>query len=137
MAESEAPKDLQGVTFEWMQITQAVAQGRLAPDEGVARLKVLADANPADRGWLQDEIETIQQQFGLNVAEIVRDDQSSYWEKLRSVIDALLDERLDHDRALDLLKLIDAAHPEHSEHTTRLVSGIADSPLRRFLGTGD
>ena len=137
MAESEAPKDVHGVTFEWMQITQAVARGRLAPEEGVSKLQALAETNPADRDWLQAEIETIRQQFGLNVAKRVRDDQGSYWEKLRSVIEALLDERLDHDRALDLLKLIDADHPEHAEQTARLMSGIADSPLRRFLGMDD
>ena len=79
----------------------------------------------------------IRQQFGLNVAESIREGQGSYWEKLRSVIEALLDERLDHDRALELLKLIDADHPEHAEQTARLMSGIADSPLRWFLGMDD
>ena len=137
MAEAETPTDVQGITFKWMQIAQAVARGRLASEEGVIMLQALAEAHPADRDWLQDEIETIRRQFGLDVAKSIRDGQGSYWEKLHSVIDALLDERLDHQRALELLRLIDADHPEHTEQTARLVSDIADSPLRQFLEMDD
>lgn len=137
MAETETPTDVEEVTFKWMQIANAVAQGRLVPEQGIAKLQALAEAHPADNDWLQDEIETIRRQFGLDVAERIRDGQGNYWDKLRSVIDALLDDRLDHDRALELLTAIDAQHPEHAEQTAKLISGIADSPLRQLLQMDD
>ena len=134
MAEKEkAAGDPEGVVFEWMRITQAVARGRLAPDEGVARLRTLAEAHPADRCWLQDEIETIRRQFGLDVTQSVHSGPGSYWDKLRAVIEALLDERLDHDTALELLQRIQTDHPEHAEQIARLIEGIAASPLRQLL----
>jgi hypothetical protein len=73
----------------------------------------------------------------LNVAEIVRDDQPSYWDKLGAVIQALLDERLDHERALELLEQIDRDYPEQNEQTANLIEGIAASPLRRYLNPND
>lgn len=137
MAEAETPTDVEEVTFQWIQIANAVAQGRLTPEEGVAGLQALAEQYPADRDWLQDEIETIRQQFALDVADSIRDSQSSYWDKLGAVMQALLDERLDHKRALELLGIIDADHPEHSGQTAKLIDGIADSPLRRYLEMDD
>ena len=79
----------------------------------------------------------LRRQFGLDVAERVNDGQYAYWDKLRLVIEALLDERLDHDRALALLQAIDAQHPEHSAETSKLLDGIADSPLRQLLKSDD
>jgi hypothetical protein len=137
MAEEETSADAHEVTFQWIQIAQAVARGRLAPEEGVARLRALADEYPADRDWLWDEIETIRRQFALDVAEDICNGQGSYWDKMGSIMQALLDERLDHERALELLWLIDADHPEHAEQTARLIDGIANSPLRRLLETDD
>lgn len=138
MAETELPTDVQEITFQWLQIANGVAKGRLAPEEGVTMLKRLAEeAHPEDREWLQDEIETIRRQFGLDVAEQIQDGQGDYWDKLRLVIEALLDERLDHERALALLGAIDAQHPEQTEQTTKLIAGIADSPLRRLLRSDD
>jgi hypothetical protein len=135
MTEAEIPIEVEEITSKWMHIANAVAYGRLDPEEGVARLQDLAQANPADRDWLQDEIETIRRQFGLDVAERIHKGQGDYWDQLRAVIDALLDDRLDHDRALSLLEFIDAQHPEHTDNTQRLISGVANSPLRRMVGT--
>jgi hypothetical protein len=133
MAKAEVPADVQEITFQWMQIASGVAQGRLAPEQGVTMLQALAEDHPDDREWLQEEIETIRRQFGLDIAENISDGQGDYWEKLRLVIEALLDERLDHERALALLQTIDTQHPEHTAETSRLLEGIADSPLRRLL----
>lgn len=139
MAESGSQTDVgvEQVTVQWLQIANGVARGRLAPEEGVARLEALAEAHPEDREWLEDEVEMIRRHFGLDVAESVRKGEGSYWDKLRRVIDALLDERLDHERALELLALIDSQHPEHAEETFKLISGIKESPLRRILDTND
>jgi hypothetical protein len=137
MAEAETPTEVAEVTFQWMQIANAVAQGRLTPEEGITGLQALADAHPADRSWLEDEIETIWRQFGLDVARRIRSGQGNYWDKLRSVLDALLGDRLEHDRALELLMAIDAQHPEHTQQTGKLIRGIADSPLRRLLRADD
>ena len=134
MAETEkAAGDPEGVVFEWMRITQAVARGRLVPEEGVARLQALAEAHSADRCWLQDEIETIRRQFALDVTQSVHSGQGGYWDKLRAVIGALLDERLDHGRALELLQRIQTDHPEHAGQVAQLIDGIATSPLRELL----
>ncbi len=137
MAETEVSADAEGITFEWIQIANAVAQGRLTPEEGVSKLQALAEAHPADREWLQDEMETIRRQFGLDVVQSIRDDQGDYWDKTLSVINALLDERLDHERALELLTLINTKHPEHAENTNRLIRGLKDSPMRRLLKQDD
>lgn len=139
MAESASQTDVEveQVTVQWLQIANGVARGRLAPEEGAARLAALAEAHPEDREWLEDEVEMIRRHFGLDVAEIVRKGEGSYWDKLRRVIDALLDDRLDHERALELLTLIDSQHPEHTEETFKLISGIGESPLRRILDTDD
>jgi hypothetical protein len=131
MAETETPTDVDDVTLQWLQIANAVAWGRLSPEEGVAELKGLAEAHPGNRDWLNEEIDIIERQFALDVVKSVRGGREGYWDKLRLVIRALLDERLDHDQALQLLKLIDLDHPEHAAHTARLVDGIAASPLRR------
>jgi hypothetical protein len=131
MAETETPTDVEDVTLQWLKIANAVAWGRLSPEEGVAELSGLADAHPANRDWLDEEIEIIERQFALDVVRSVRGGQEGYWDKLRLVIRALLDERLDHDQALKLLKLIDLNHPEYSAHTARLIDGIAASPLRQ------
>lgn len=137
MAEEEASPDVQEVTFKWMQIAQAIARGRMSPEDGVARLNALAEAHPKDRDWLTDEADTIRRHFGLDVAESIRAGQGNYWDKLRSLVDALLDERMDHERALELLHLINSDHPEHTEQTSKLINGIADSPLRQILDLKD
>jgi hypothetical protein len=137
MAEERIPTDIQTVTLKWMRIANGVARGHLGPEEGIAMLQALAEENPEDRDWLQDEIETIWHQFGLDVAEKIRNGQGSYWDKLRLVLNALLDERMDYNRTLDLLMLIDAQHPQHTEQTSKLINGIEDSPLRHFLETDD
>jgi hypothetical protein len=133
MAETGIPTDVQDVTHHWMRIANALARGQLAPEDGVARLRTLAEEYPEDREWLDEEIEIIRRQFALDVIESVQGGQGSYWEKLRLVIQALLSERLDHDRALELLKSIDAGYPEHAAHTAKLIEGISQSPLRRYL----
>jgi hypothetical protein len=139
MAESGSQTDVEveQVTVQWWQIANGVARGRLAPEEGVARLEALVEAHPEDREWLEDEVQMIRRHFGLDVAESVRKGEGSYWDKLRRVIDALLGERLDHERALELFTLIDTQHPEHAEETFKLISGIKESPLRRILDTDD
>jgi len=138
MSETELPTDVQEITFQWLQIANGVAKGRLAPEEGVAMLRRLAEeALPEDREWLQDEIDTIRRQFGLDVTEQVGEGRGDYWEKLHLVLEALLDERLDHERALALLGAIDAQHPEQTEQTAKLIAGIADSPLRKLLNSDD
>lgn len=137
MAKAKTPDDMEGITFKWMQIANAVAQGRMAPEEGMAKLQALATAHPDDRDWLEEEAETIRRQFGLDVAERIYAGHGSYWDKLRAVINALLDDRLDHERALELLASIDSQHPEHNDQTARLVSGISDSPLRRMSQKDD
>ncbi len=137
MAESNSPIGAEGITFQWIRIANAVAQGRITPEEGVAQLQVLAKEHPEDQEWLQDEIETIQQQFGLDVVNSVREGQGSYWDKVGAVMQALLQERLDHIRALELLRIIDADHPEHTEQTTSLIDDIGNSPLRWYLETDD
>jgi hypothetical protein len=139
MAESasQTEVEVEQVTVQWLQIANGVARGRLAPEEGAARLAALAQAHPEDREWLEDEVEMIRRHFGLDVAEFVRKGEDGYWTKLRRVIDALLDDRLDHERALELLRLIDSQHPEHTEETFKLISGISESPLRRILDTDD
>jgi hypothetical protein len=129
--------DVEQVTVQWLQIANGVARGRLAPEEGAARLAALAEAHPEDREWLEDEVEMIRRYFALDVAERIHNGEGSYWDKLRQVVDALLDERLDHNRALELLTLIDAQHPEQTEETFKLISGIQESPLRRMLDTDD
>lgn len=136
MAEAKTQTDVQEVAFEWLQIASGVAQGLLAPEEGVVGLQALAEAYPADRDWLQEEAETIQRQFGLDVAERIHNGEGSYWAKLRLVILALLDERMDHERALTLLRTIDVQHPEHAEETARLIDGIENSPLYQYLMDG-
>ena len=137
MTETETPADVQDVTVQWMQIANAVAHGQLTPEDGVSRLCALAEESPDDREWLDEEIDIIRRNFALDVVESVRGGQGSYWEKLRLVIEALLNDRLDHDRALILLRVIDKDHPEHAEHTARLVDGIADSPMRQYLREDD
>lgn len=133
MAETGTPTDVHDVTSQWLQIARAVARGLLSPKDAVARLRGLAEEHPGDRDWLDEEIDIIQRQFALDVVESVRDGQEGYWDELRLVIRALLDERLDNDQALELLKLIDLNHPEHAEHTARLIDGIAESPLRQGI----
>jgi len=133
MDEIQLSIETQDVAVQWFQIAKGVAQGQLTPEEGIAGLHALAEAYPTDRDWLQEEIETIWRQFGLDVAEHVRAGYGSYWEKIRQVVTALLDERLDHARALELLALIDAQHPEHTAQTAHLVKGIRESPLRHYL----
>jgi thioesterase domain-containing protein len=137
MAEAENQTEVREVVFEWLQIASGVAQGLLAPEEGVAMLQALAEAHPADRDWLQEEVGTIRHQFGLDIADLIRNGESSYWDKLRLVIKALLDERMDHELALALLRTIDAQHPEHAEQTAALINGIENSPLRRLLDMDD
>ncbi len=133
MDEIQLAIETQDVAVQWFQIAKGVAQGQLTPEEGIAGLQALAEAYPADHDWLQEEIETIWRQFGLDVAERIREAQTGYWEKIRQIVMALLDERLDHARALELLSLISAQHPEHAAQTARLVQGIQDSPLRHYL----
>jgi hypothetical protein len=137
MAKAKTPTDVQEVALKWMQIARAVAWGRLTPEEGVRQLEALAEVYPADRVWLEDEIGTIRRQFGLDVAESIRGGKHSYWDKLGSVMQALLDERLHHERALELLEQIDGDYPEHNEQTAKLIEGIAASPLRRYLAPDD
>jgi hypothetical protein len=137
MVQGKNPAEGTDVAFLWMQIASGVARGRLTPEEGVARLRELAQAHPADREWLQEEMETIRTQFGLDVTEAVRAGQGGYWGKLLAVIEALLSDRMEHARALDLLRSIDAQYPEHTERTTRLIADITDSGLRRFLNDED
>ena len=137
MTEAKTPTDVQEIALEWMQIARAVAWGRLTPEEGVGQLRALADTSPEDRVWLEDEIETIRHRFGLDVAENIRDDRHSYWDKLGAVMQALLDERLHHERALELLEQIDRDYPEQNEQTAKLIEGIAASPLRRYLDPDD
>jgi hypothetical protein len=132
MAQADSSDD-QELTVKWMQIANAVAHGRLMPEEGIAELEALAESHPVDREWLRDEIETIRRQFGLDVTDHVERDLVGYWEKMRLVIDALLDDRLDHERALRLLKSIDAQHPEQAQQTERLIAGLAESPMRRAM----
>lgn len=134
---AEAKTEEIEVTLQWMQIASGVAQGLIAPEEGVAMLKALVETHPADRDWLQEEIATIRYQFGLDIADQIRDGGSSYWDKLLLVVEGILDERLVHTRALELLALIDTQHPEHAEGTSTLISDIEDSPLRRFLEMDD
>jgi hypothetical protein len=133
MVKAKTPTDVQEVALKWMQIARAVAWGRLPPEQGVRQMEALAEAYPADREWLEDEIDTMRHQFGLDVAESIRDDRATFWNKLGAVIQALLDERLDHDRALELLERIDRDYPEHHEQIGKLIEGIAASPLRRYL----
>ena len=137
MAQKETQTEVQEVAFEWLRIASEVAQGLLAPEEGIAMLQALAEACPTDRDWLEEETETIRYQFGLNIADAIQAGEGSYWDKLLSVVEALLDERIDHERALGLLALIDAQHPDHTEQTAALISDIADSPLRQFLDMDD
>lgn len=137
MAREKTQIEVQEVTFEWIQIASGVAQGLLEPEEGAAMLQALAEAHPADYEWLQEEVETIRHQFGLDIADYVHHGQGSYWDKLRVVIMGLLDERLDHKNALALLRTIDAQHPAQTEQTTALIEGIESSPLYQFLKTED
>jgi hypothetical protein len=131
-----AQEEIQEVAFEWLRIASGVAQGLLAPEEGVVMLQALAEACPADCDWLREEIQTMRRQFGLDVADAIRNKQGSYWDKLLSVVETLLDERIDHARALELLAVIDEQHPEHTEQTLALISDIVDSPLYQFLEMG-
>ena len=137
MTETETPADVQDVTVQWMRIANAVARGQITPEDGVSRLSALAEESPEDREWLDEEIDIIRRNFALDVVESVRGGQGSYWDKLRLVIEALLNDHLDHDRALTLLRVIDKDHPEHAEHTARLIDGIADSPMRAYLREDD
>ncbi len=137
MAGAETQTGVQEVAFEWLRIASGVAQGLYAPDEGVAMLQALAQAHPAERAWLQEEAETIRHQFGLDVADLFQPGVGSYWDKLCSVIDALLDERLDHGRALALLRTLEDQHPEHAEQTAALIDGIEHSPMRQYLEMED
>lgn len=121
------------VAMQWFQIAKGVAQGQLTPEEGVAALHALAMSFPDDRDWLQEEIETIRWQFGLDVAEAIQEGRGSYWEKIRLILTALLDERLDHARALHLLSLVAEQHPDQAEQTARLIEGLDNSPLRHLL----
>jgi hypothetical protein len=137
MTDTEDPTDADDAAFLWMQVANHVARGRFTPEEGVARLQGLVKTHPEDREWLLEEIETIRQQFGLDVADVVHDSQASYWEKLRAVIEALLEERLDHERSLELLERIADQHPEHLERTRTLINDIGNSELRRYLDPDD
>ena len=136
MAREKTHTEVQ-VTLEWIQIASGVAQGLLDPQEGAAMLQALAEAHPAEHAWLQEEVETIRHQFGLDIVDYVHHSQGSYWDKLRSVVMGLLDERLDHAHAIALLKEIDAQHPEQTEQTSALIEGIEDSPLYQFLSMED
>ncbi len=133
MLGKETRIEIQEVTLEWIRIASEVAQGMLGPEDGAAMLQALAEAHPADYDWLQEEVETIRHQFGLDIVDYVHHSQSSYWDKLRAVIMGLLDERLDHMHALALLREIDTRHPEQAEQTSALIEGIEDSPLYQFL----
>jgi hypothetical protein len=137
MAGAETQTEVREVAFEWLRIASGVAQGLYAPEEGIAMLQALAQAHPADREWLQEEAETIRHQFGLDVADRIQAGAGSYWDKLCSVIDALLDERLDHGHALALLRTLDDQHPEHAEQIAALIDGIENSPMRQYLDTED
>jgi len=137
MGEMDISIKAQDVAIQWFQIAKGVAQGQLTPEEGVGGLRTLADAFPQDSDWLYEEIETIRHQFGLDVIERIQADEGVYWEKIRWVVTALLDERLDHARTLTLLSLINTQHPEHDEKTARLMQGLQDSPLRHYLDPKD
>ena len=137
MAEAETPAGEQTVTSEWMRIGSRVAEGLLTPEDGIAALQALAEAHPDDRDWLQEEVEMIQHRFGLDIVARICAGSDGYWDKLLSVIEALLDERLDHKRALALLETIDTQHPEHAENTAALKSDIENSPLRQLLAMDD
>jgi hypothetical protein len=137
MAGQKTQTEVQQVTLEWLRIASGVAQGLLEPEEGAAMIQALAEAHPADYEWLQEEAETIRHQFGLDIADYVYHGQGSYWEKLRAVINGLLDERLDHEHTLTLLREIDARYPEHTRQTGALIEGIENSPLYQFLTMED
>lgn len=133
MSEPHTPTEVQNVVVQWFQIARGVAQGQLTPEEGVAGLQALIELYPEDRDWLQEEVETIWRQFGLDVVDYIQTGQGTYWEKVRRIVTALIDERLEHSRALALLEQLDAQHPEFHDNTTRLIEGIGTSPLRRLL----
>jgi hypothetical protein len=137
MAEAENSAGEQTVTSEWMRIGSSVAEGVLTPQDGIAALQALAEAHPDDRDWLQEEMEMIRHRFGLDIADLICDGTGGYWDKLLSVIEALLDERLDHKLALALLETINTQHPEYAEDTTALKSDIENSPLRQLLTMDD
>ncbi len=133
MLGKETRIEIQEVTLEWIRIASAVAEGLLGPEDGAVMLQALAEAHPADYDWLQEEVETIRHQFGLDIVDHIHHGQGSYWAKLRLVVTGLLDERLDHEHALELLRSIDAQYPEQTEQTTLLIEGIENSPLYQFL----
>jgi hypothetical protein len=133
MVGKEPQIEIQEVTLEWIRIASAVAEGLLGPEDGAVMLQALAEAHPADYDWLLEEVETIRRQFGLDIADYVHNGQGSYWAKLRLVVTGLLDERLDHEHALELLRVIDGQHPEQTKQTTVLIEGIENSPLYQFL----
>ena len=133
MEEKSVQIDTKDVTLEWMRITSSVAHGELSPVTGAAMLQKLSDASPSDSEWLKLEMETIRRQFGLDIDEKIYDDTGTYWSKLNQIIEALLDERLEHDHALSLLEVLNVQYPTHSKRTSGLIDEIRSSPLYQIL----
>jgi hypothetical protein len=117
----------------WLAVTAALTGGRLAPEEGIARLRALQVEHPADAEWLEDEIATIRWTFGLDVAEVVTSTRLGYWDKVLTVTEGLLEERVTPSEALTLLDRLRGLHPEQIAHLEQLMEDIRQSPLWQLL----
>jgi hypothetical protein len=117
----------------WLAIAGAVADGRLAPEEGIARLRALQAQHPDDAEWLEEEVTTIRWTFGMDIEDIVAGDTHSYWDKVLSVTEGLLEERVTPSQAVDLLERVRAQFPEQQAHVQKLIEDIAQSPLWQLM----
>lgn len=124
------------VTAAWLEATAAVADGRLGPDEGIARLRALQAAHPADADWLEERIQTIRWAFAMDIEEAVGADATPYWDKILTVAEGLLHERVTPGQAVALLRRVSQRHPEHSADVQRLIDDITRSPAWQGMESG-
>ena len=106
--EEDITPDETEATAGWLAVAGAVADGRMAPDAGIERLRLLQAQFPDEAGWLEEEVETIRWTFGMDVEDVVRGSRLDYWEKVLSITEGLLEERVTPSQAIELLGVVRA-----------------------------
>jgi hypothetical protein len=120
-------------TAAWLAVAGAVADGRVSPQDGITQLRALQAQHPDDAEWLEEEIDTIRWTFGMDVEDLVARDEPSYWDKVLSVTEGLLEERITPSQALALLQRVRERYPEHLAHVQKLIDDITQSPLWQLM----
>ena len=119
---------------EWLEVVGAVMDGRLDARAGIARLLAWQAKHPEDVDWLAERIEAIRWAHALDIEDLIDDPAAEYWDKVLSVSDALVEERVPPARAVALLERVLARHPEQREHVRKVIADIEHSPLWQLMG---